>query len=157
MNAIIDELSKPVWWFTVVVAGIAINLLSTYVRNKLDSALSRYSAWWRSKSERRKAAWEKRITSILENDDFRAMCIHREVRLRVDAVFFLLAALVILSLPALFSSVGLSPLPRWATMIMLAVFMAIFLIAFVTYHAAQTLSIELMEVAWRRRMLGRIS
>lgn len=55
MRDFLTQLGSLYWWLSVVVVGILINIFSTLLHRKLDDRLSRVSAWWRSKSEKRKA------------------------------------------------------------------------------------------------------
>ncbi len=71
MSEILTELSKPVWWVSVVVAGLLINLLSAYMKSSLDGFLSNISAWWRDKSVKRKQVWQNRVAEIRSSEQAR--------------------------------------------------------------------------------------
>jgi hypothetical protein len=149
MNEIVNELARPVWWFSVVIAGIVINLLSSYLRARLDSALSRASGWWRSRSERRKAAWESKISLISQDTDFKAMHAQREIRLRLNSIYALLAGFLLLSLPSLLSSVGFE-LTRLGRIPVLGVCAFMLFVSFVTQTGAESAGDALREAAKRR-------
>jgi hypothetical protein len=56
-----DELTKPIWWLSVVVAGVLVNLASAYLKPRIDAVLLQSSSWWRSRSQARIAAQERLI------------------------------------------------------------------------------------------------
>ena len=98
MNEIIKELVKPSWWFSVVVAGIAINLLSSSLKAHLDQSLSTTSVWWRHRSVARKAAWDKYVNLLCTSAEERAHTRHLETRARLQAVGFLVMSATMITL-----------------------------------------------------------
>ena len=50
MDEILQSLLSPVWWFSVVVAAVAVNLGSAYLKRPLDDALSRNFQRWRKRT-----------------------------------------------------------------------------------------------------------
>ncbi|WP_420208304.1 hypothetical protein [Candidatus Electronema sp. JC] len=67
MERIFTELSNPVWWFSVVLAGIAINVFSSYLKGAIDNVFSKSSGWWKNKSLARKKAWEEQVNKLASN------------------------------------------------------------------------------------------
>lgn len=51
MDELYQMILSPVWWITVVFTGILINIVSSYLRESLDSYLSKISKWWNTRSE----------------------------------------------------------------------------------------------------------
>ncbi|RCS56864.1 hypothetical protein DU000_11030 [Parvibium lacunae] len=133
MNEIITELSKPVWWVSVVVAGILINLLSAYIKSKLDTIAARTFSWWRDKSQASKAAWETRIEGISENDRIRDIELAREIRFRLQSINFLLMAIFLLVLLSFVMASGVF-LPK---LFQLAVFGSSSILSFASFLALQ--------------------
>jgi hypothetical protein len=43
LQNVIDDISKPSWWLSVIIAGFLVNLLSAYAKPVLDKSLARYS------------------------------------------------------------------------------------------------------------------
>ena len=106
MNDIITELSKPLWWFSVVIAGIIINLFSSYLRDFLDKSFSCSLAWWHKRSSSRMLAWKIRVENIRNNAHTKDMEFANELRHRLGAIQIFLLALSILLLPVLLAQLG---------------------------------------------------
>lgn len=68
MNEVIRNLSSISWWFSVVIVGIIINLISIYLKAKLDKQLSSNSTWWRKRSQKIEKARLKRIEELRESE-----------------------------------------------------------------------------------------
>ncbi len=103
MNKILTELSNPVWWFSVVLAGIAINILSSYLRGALDKFFSKSSSWWRNRSEAHKKALEEQIDRIVSNIEDRNLAATDELRMRLGAIFRLLLSIIFLCFAIFFN------------------------------------------------------
>ena len=144
MNEILTELSKPVWWVSVVVAGIAINLLSAYLKHPLDKVLGGLSSWWRQRSETRQKAWATRVDRLRESEEARNMAVATEVRFRLQAIHLLLLAIFLLVLPVFISSYGTST-PRVLTVILLATSSFSFFSSFLAHQMAMKTSSALSE------------
>lgn len=93
MDEILSELSKPVWWISVVVAGIAINLLSAYLKNPIDGSLARISIWWRLRSSARQKAWKEWIEILRSNEEARTNAWMLEMRFQLLSIYLLLLAI----------------------------------------------------------------
>jgi hypothetical protein len=104
MNEVVMELSRPVWWISVVVAGIIINLLSAYLKPSLDKYFSSTSSWWRNRSEKRRAVWVVRVERIVQDEKFERSEVESEVRLRLLAIHSLLLAIFLIVLASAPSS-----------------------------------------------------
>jgi hypothetical protein len=63
-----DNLISPTWLFSVIVVGVVINLLSSYLKPKIDDLLSKISEKAREKNEKRRKEWEARV-ELLRNDN----------------------------------------------------------------------------------------
>jgi hypothetical protein len=100
MEDMINELTKPVWWFSVIIAGVLVNIGSSYLKSRLDRSLSTTSDWWRQRSASRKEAWAKYIRHLAE-PEARIHARHLEIRARLQGIFFLVFG-------ALFTLMGMS-------------------------------------------------
>lgn len=96
MNEIVTELAKPVWWLSVVIAGVLINLISAYLKLRLDRALGSASGWWKRRSIARQNAWAERIDRICRSDLERNLEITSEMRQRLQSIHMVLLAMLIL-------------------------------------------------------------
>ncbi len=67
LESLKEILVNPSWWFTVVIAGVLVNLIAAYLKTKLDTKLSSISDWWRDRSEKRKEEERLFIEKIKEN------------------------------------------------------------------------------------------
>ena len=68
MEEVINLLSSPVWWFSVVLVGIAINILASYIKPKVDNLFSSSSSWWRNRSEKQKSIYKKQLEELKHNE-----------------------------------------------------------------------------------------
>lgn len=64
MDEIRTTLTNPIWWVTVVVAGIAINLAAAWILRRWDSLISRLSERYRLQSEKRREERERTIAEL---------------------------------------------------------------------------------------------
>jgi hypothetical protein len=136
MNDILTALSKPVWWMSVVLAGIVMHLLSASLTSWLDTALSGTSSWWQRRSEGRRRAWEARVAELRASEEAQQVAILVEVRLRLQAIYLLLAlsALLVLCVLTLFPRL----LTRMFPVFMLDVTGGLVFLSFLPFQAAVT-------------------
>lgn len=99
MNDIITELSKPVWWVSVVVAGIIINLISGYLKSSMDVWLSRMFNIWNKRSIKQKEAWDKLVDGIRSSDAAHHAALAKETRTRLQSLHLLLLSIFISNFP----------------------------------------------------------
>lgn len=144
LNEILTELSKPVWWASVVVAGIAINLLSAYLKDPLDKALASMSSWWRRRSEARQKAWSARVDRIGSSEEARNSAAQSEIRLRLQAIHLLLLAIFLLVIPVFISNSG-SSAPRILTAIMFGTSAFSLFASFLAHQGASSTNSALYE------------
>jgi hypothetical protein len=148
LNDILTELSKPVWWFSVVVAGIAINLLSSYLKSRLDKTVASTSSWWRRRSADRQRSWEARVEQISSSEEVRNAEVLSELRQRLQSIHMLLLAIFLLLLP-LFTLNSLSPPPQLITTIILGLSAFLFFASFLAFLGSATTASALRSA--RRR------
>jgi len=72
MQELLDNLRRPVWWFSVIIAGLAVNLASAYLKGPLDRTLAARSEARRRRLEAQAsefsqavARWAKRSDSAI--------------------------------------------------------------------------------------------
>lgn len=93
MGDLAHELTNPTWWLSVVVAGILVNLASSYLKSRLDKSVSATSGWWRRRSERRQKLWAEYVAHLAANVEARTQARHLEIRLRLQAIMSFLFAI----------------------------------------------------------------
>lgn len=98
MEDIVKELSTPVWWVTVVFAGILINVLAAFMLKRLEGILSKISSTFRDKSEQRRAERDQRIEHL--RNDQRAIYLASldEIRHRLRATQSLVLGMFLFTL-----------------------------------------------------------
>jgi hypothetical protein len=153
MNEIINELSKPVWWVSVVIAGIMINLISAYLKTRLDNTLSSASAWWASKSAKRKKDWSERVERISEGGVELALEIAVESRQRLQSIQILLFAILLLLQLVLGESIR-ADVPRQIKVAFLGVSSALLFASFMAHQSAVRTA---MAIAAARMSAERLS
>jgi hypothetical protein len=67
MDSFIKDLTSLSWWFTVALAGIAVNIVSAYLKPRLDNYLSRISVKQRTKRDSERQQKVVRLTLLTEN------------------------------------------------------------------------------------------
>ena len=98
MSDFINNLSSIYWWISVVIVGILINLLSAYLKVKLDSSLSRVSSWWRNKSEARKAQRLKDLARLRNDSQEQMKLMLSILRYRITSIMYFLWGVTIIVL-----------------------------------------------------------
>ncbi|MDR7152469.1 amino acid transporter [Hydrogenophaga palleronii] len=106
MSEVFAELSRPVWWVSVVAAGIAINLLSSYLKGAVDGVFSSTSSWWRRRSSARQRAWASRVERLASSEKERNWAAASEVRNRLQSIHLLLLSMIAILLPAFANTSG---------------------------------------------------
>lgn len=66
--SVTDELGKPAWWISVVIAGLVVNLASAYLKVRIDSLLSARSERWRVRSSKREGFRRSKANWLAEDD-----------------------------------------------------------------------------------------
>jgi hypothetical protein len=67
MERIIDDIKQPSWWFTVVIIGLAINILAAYLKPAIDKIFGKISARRREKNLENRKRKEELISLLLQN------------------------------------------------------------------------------------------
>ncbi len=148
LDAIVKELSKPIWWISVVFAGIVINLLSAYIKSQIDKTFIGTLSWWREKSTERQKQWVLRIDAIISNKEIQADEMHREIVQRLQSITLMLIAIILLIFSLNISDKDTQLLP-FASLILLGISaLAFFESALALFEASTTSSV--LEVAQKK-------
>ncbi|MEJ5862045.1 hypothetical protein [Pseudomonas farsensis] len=105
-------LGDPVWWVSVVVAGILINFFCAYSKAWLDRGLSHISGKWRRSSENRKSKNQNRLERLAKSEYERIKTIAGVTHSLVLAVSFEIMALTGMYLAVTNSK----SMPKWASL-----------------------------------------
>jgi hypothetical protein len=89
VDEIVKVLSSPAWWISVVVVGIAVNIVSAYLKPYLDSRLSRFSGWWRVRSEKQKALRRATIDRLRRSEHEQLLASLDDLRDRSRSLYML--------------------------------------------------------------------
>jgi hypothetical protein len=133
MNEILELLTAPTWWISVVVVGIAINLISAYLKPTLDSRLSGISSWWRLRSERQRAERLALVEKLRNSQHEQLLASMDDLRDRSRAVYMLLIGIFAM----LF---GYGVIPEIASIITFGFGAVSFLMAFLCFKDAEVLN-----------------
>ena len=95
MESFVENLQSPAWWISVVVVGIILSVVSQYLKEVIDSSLSRISVSWRSRSEKAKANRLREIEVLRGDNHKQYLLLFEEMRNRISAgVYTILAFLI---------------------------------------------------------------
>ena len=90
MDKLLEALTSPVWWVSVVIAGVVVNLVAAYLKPRLDGFLSATSSRWRTTSAAARERREQFLTQLQSDPAEFHYQQMRELRLRAQATFALL-------------------------------------------------------------------
>ena len=87
MSEILQSLQSPSWWVSVVLAGIAVNLLSAYAKPYVDSVLSRVSTGWRARRTQAVARRQAVVEQIRASSQLQMVLFIDELRAQLSSMF----------------------------------------------------------------------
>lgn len=94
MHAIVEAISNPYWWFSVIVVGIGVNFLSAFLTSIFSRYTSRYSATRTRKRAQEDEARAARIERMRQSDREFQIAQHYELKLRLLAISFPLIGVI---------------------------------------------------------------
>ena len=95
MTGFFDNLSSPTWWVGVVIVGILINLVSAYLKPRLDIFFSSGSSWWARRSQEKQLQRKARIERMKADPHEQLITAFTELRIRVRGLGFILLGLFV--------------------------------------------------------------
>jgi hypothetical protein len=95
MKEFLNNLTSAGWWIGVVIVGILINLVSAYIKSKLDSRLADASTWWQKRSLAQKEKRQKEIERLNDNPHEEVMLALAGLRDRIRCTLFILLGTLI--------------------------------------------------------------
>lgn len=123
-----DEFAKSLtsinWWLGVVLVGILLNVLSSYLKPVVDNLFSKVSFWWRNRSEDARDARARIVAELRSDRHKQILMLAVENRRRLQSIGYLIYSLIFLVLylsikigtSALIAS-GTVPPPYWVRQI----------------------------------------
>jgi len=109
MKEIVGALANPLWWFSVVIAGLLINVLAAYLKGFADRLLARYFDTARRGAQEAEVARNGRILELVNDKDALSLAHFAEIRNRLRALNSLLLAATVMLMGTL---VGALPVER---------------------------------------------
>jgi hypothetical protein len=85
------ELWSREWWLSVVLIGVVVHLLASYLKPRLDHTASRLALWWATRTEKKRTGREARIDELRSSSEKRILASVAELRCRMrssQSVFF---------------------------------------------------------------------
>lgn len=83
----------------MVVAGIIINLISSYLKTGVDFLSSKLITGWSQRNEKKAKEWNDYIATLNRSEEFRKREQVREFRLRLSSIHLLLLSIYIMNMP----------------------------------------------------------
>ena len=90
MDKFFEEISSGYWWLAVVLVGIAINIISSYLKKFMESSFSGFSSYWKNKKDERLASENKKIELLSSDYELKVVYALSESRYRIRSIGFFL-------------------------------------------------------------------
>ncbi len=74
MSQLFNNFTSIGWWIGVVIVGLIINIVSTYLKPKIDVFLSSVSSKWATRNEKLRSARNIKVQLLRDNDHEQVMC-----------------------------------------------------------------------------------
>ena len=111
MSDFIKNFLSPAWWIGVVVVGIALNLISSYLKNPLDRVLTLFSGKYARRSKKIRADRDARIEQFKQHPDIRLGGLTALVSCQWICIVYILMTIAMLTVAIWFS--GIPSMPTW--------------------------------------------
>jgi len=86
MDQIINEINSPVWWFSVVVVGILVHIVSRYIPEWVASLTGGASSWWAKRSEMAREIRNERLAWLAGHPHRQTLVLFFEVRAMLGSI-----------------------------------------------------------------------
>ncbi|TKB07446.1 hypothetical protein [Desulforhopalus sp. IMCC35007] len=96
METVLSELSNPIWWVTVVIAGIIINLIAAYFKPVIDKLFSLFSSKIRKRNQIKETEKLLYIERLAKEQSFFITEQLSELRLRIQSVYSLVVGVFVI-------------------------------------------------------------
>lgn len=88
MDDLIKQVTSLSWWISVVIVGIAINLISAYLKPSIDQRLSQVSSFWQNKVNKNRKEREAKVKYLMHHPTEQPILGIQELRHRIFSLFF---------------------------------------------------------------------
>ncbi|HEY4306543.1 MAG TPA: hypothetical protein VGM82_18855 [Gemmatimonadaceae bacterium] len=95
MKGFLDDLHSVTWWLGVVGVGIALNLVSSYIKRGLDQVGRNAGGWWGRRSAIARERREQKIAAMALDPHFQIMEMFEVQRLRIAAAEGLILSMLL--------------------------------------------------------------
>ena len=82
MQKFLTDLSSIYWWIGVVLVGIVINIISSYLKNKLDAYFGSISKKWARRNKAKRDIFDCKVARIKQNPQQLNLALFAEMRQR---------------------------------------------------------------------------
>lgn len=96
MGEFLKDVVSLHWWIGVVIVGLLINLISDYVKPRLDQILGSISERYAKRSDSLKKASKERVQRYINETEFRPELRHEEITARLQFVSLLILTMLAL-------------------------------------------------------------
>lgn len=145
MNEILQNIAAPAWWFSVVAAGIFINIVSTWLIRWLDRHLIKISQWYRSRSENKLREARARIDAMTKDGRALQHAYAREMRNRIRSAHCLIFSVFCMLLIGWIPAKGMGTFIEIIRTSVAAASALSFFLSYITYMRADNRYLEIAE------------
>lgn len=110
MSDLIADFQFPRWWMSVVVAGILVNIIATYLLRFVDVRLTKTSSWWRRRNASAQQERHAIVEALRSERDGQTQFEVAEMRSRLRSLVFLVQSV---GMGVLFVVAGLLGARMW--------------------------------------------
>lgn len=107
MDAILNSVLTIEWWLGVVAVGIALNLVSAYLKPWLDRRVSSVSKRWGERSRQRREQRAQLVMYLRDHPDEQLHVLADEMRCRFGTILHLVIAMALLV-------IAFADIPEWS-------------------------------------------
>jgi H+/gluconate symporter-like permease len=103
MDSLYRNLKSVEWWFSVVIVGLVISIIGSYIRSFLDTRVPRTASWFRSRTKASEKKFSDLVDTMANNPTAQMHAFFAEQRAHTTVIIVLLFG--VLSLVLLFPQV----------------------------------------------------
>lgn len=122
MEKFISDIANFYWWLSVVIVGLIINIISSYLKQKMDTFLNRYSTKRKEKRDIQLQDEIEEINKISKSDFLLLMKNFEEFRFRHRSLMVLINASFFFVFAIIFGTVLKKPNQGFSLELLMAIF-----------------------------------